>query len=815
MFLNYLKIGIRNILKYKFFSFINAFGLAAAMSVCMLIILMLVDQKRYDQFHAKKDRTYRILSEARSLSVPNATTPFPLASSIKAEYPIIEESTHLVRGVGGDAIYNGNKFEMRGFFADSSFFNVFSYELAKGNKDNALASPNSMVISNELARQIFKEEDPIGKTVEFADRGLHHLKKDGDSNPVNWGSYIITGVIADKTYKSHLKFDVLFSSASLSLLYKEQKIRDLTSNWEDYYQCYTYVVLAAGKNQNDLIASLDDLVKHKYANFDLEQLKEFKLTGQKLTHITPGILVGLPTTYSLPVQAYYFLASLALIIMISACLNYTNLSTARSLTRAKEIGVRKVTGASKKALIYQFLSESIIMALLALVMALIMLLFVKPAFMSLWINQYLNFDFQDNVVVYIIFIVFAIVIGIIAGVHPALHLSKYQPVKALKNNENPRPGKFGMRKVLSIMQFVISLFFITTSIVIFNQFKHFLQFHYEFNPKRIVNIELQRNDYHLITSQLGSVPGVSRITSSDFIPATGGSGGIGLRKEASQDEFKNFTLLRTDHNFLETFELKLVEGRNFPATGESSDRFILVNEAAIKALGYKHPSEVVGKVVELEGDSSPLEIIGVVQDFHFRMLMEEGKIGPLVLRNQPDKFVYVSAKITSALPMDAIAKLEQKWKSIDEVHPFKYKFYEDQLEDSNQGFVDVVSIFSYITFLAITIACLGLLGMATYTSERRMKEVSIRKVLGAEDFTIALLLSKEFLIILITSVFIAAPVSYIVNNLWLQNFPNRVDFGVGTIFIGILILLSLGLLTIGSQTIKASKRKAVDSLRIT
>ena len=337
---------------------------------------------------------------------------------------------------------------MRGFFADPAFFNIFSYELAQGNLHTALTEPNSIVITSEVAHRLFNNENPVGKTIQFTDRGLHYLQKSGkDSPPVSWGNFTITGVIANRNYKSHLTFDVLVSSASLRALYRDNKIINLSDTWEDHHQTWTYVLLAPNKKQEDLNASLHQLAGQKYAS--LKDFEGFQLIGQKFTDINTD-LYNNEITYRLPLMIYYFLSILAIVIMVSACLNYTNLSVARALTRAKEIGVRKVNGAKRKDLIFQFLSESIMTALLSLFMAIALLILIKPAFKNLWINQFLHFELESTLFVYLIFFVFALLIGTIAGIYPALHLSKFQPVHVLKNLDRMRPGKLGMRKVLSV-----------------------------------------------------------------------------------------------------------------------------------------------------------------------------------------------------------------------------------------------------------------------------------------------------------------------------------------------------------------------------
>ncbi len=810
MLKNYLKVGIRNILRYKVFSLINVFGLAVAMSVCLLIILMLSDQMQYDEFHTHKDRIFRVISQNENANL-YATTPDELSPTLVSDYPFIERTTRLTMGVGGDATYKKQTQTMRGFFTDPAFFEVFSFELGKGNPETALQAPNAIVITSEFARRLFGDEDPLNKTIRFDDRGLPHLDISGiDSPPVDWGNFTVTGILEDKKLKSHLQFDVLMSMSTLPALIRQEKIDDHRGNWAYYYQTYTYVLLDRDKNVDGLTTALNDAVEAKYK--DLEDLQGFQLLPQPLGEITPGKIMGNITNFSMPIEGYYLLIFLAVVVMASACLNYTNLSIARVLTRAREIGVRKVTGAGRKDIFLQFLSESIITSLLALVIAIGLLFFVKPAFMGLWVNKYLNFDLQENISVYLVFLVFALIIGVIAGVFPALHMSKYMPITVLKNINTIKPGKLGLRKFLTGTQFVISLFFIVTSILIYKQLRHFLEFEYGFTSESIVNVELQSNDYELIANEFSTVPGVSTISASEYIPATGISTGINL-KQVQAEEYESFTKLSADENFIGNLDLEIISGRNLPPAGESLSKYIVVNEAMAKHYGFEDPQDIVGLNLNVEGESSAVEVIGVVNDFRFRLLMFEDDIRPLVLRNNPEKFSYLNLKVASGDLMRTISDLEKKWKSIDTVHPFKYKFFDQQLANTHQVFVDLVSVIGTIAFLAVTIACFGLLGMAIYSSERRMKEVSIRKVFGAETFSIIILLSKSFLKMLGVSVIIAAPLSYFANNLWLENFANRVEFGLGTVLLGTVILLILGMITIGSQTVKASRNNPVDSLR--
>ncbi|MEM1134296.1 MAG: ABC transporter permease [Bacteroidota bacterium] len=809
MFKNYFKVGVRNILKYKTFSFINVLGLAVAMSVFMLIILMLADQKSYDQFHEKKDRIYRVLMKSTKGSNLRATTPFPLAESLKTEYGIIEEATYLRRGFGGDAVYDQNFVEMKGYFTTPAFFKIFSYELEKGDPYTALNEPNSLVVTSKIATQLFGNENPIGKTVDFTDRGIN-FGNDERKPPVDWGVYTVTGVLADNDYKSHIEFDVLVSSSSLALLSVDEKINDLSENWMHHNSTYTYVLLNNNAYEENLKAALDHLAPLKFGN--IENLNGWKLSPQSLNKITPGPKVNNAPFITLPMFAYYFLIGLALVVMFTACLNYTNLSVARALTRAKEIGVRKVNGAHRKDLIFQFLSESMLTAFLSLILAVGLLFFIKSAFLNLWVNQYLNFDLDANIEVYFIFIALALLIGLIAGIFPAFRLSGYKPVKALKNMDGVATSRLGVRKVLTIVQFVISLVFIITSIVGFNQFQHFMQYEYGFDPHNVVNINLQSNDYELVKKTLNEIPGVTDIAGSAYLPGSGRNDGIMLKKYGAEEtEIKEAIDLSIDESFINVLDIELLAGRNLSTQHASSNSLILVNEEMAKVFGYDNPADIVGQ--SFEGNNEIFQVAGLVENFTFSLLFLRQITRPVVLRNEPAKFNFANVKIASADKKEIVTQLEEKWKTVDPIHPLKYEFFEDKLANYHQGIFDLVTIIGFFAFLVISIACMGLLGMVIYTTERRTKEIGIRKVLGAESINLTYLLSKEFLLLLGISILIAAPLSYFINSFWLNFLVVRVEFGLSTILLGSVFLLLLGLLTISPQTFFVSRRNPADSLK--
>lgn len=815
MYRNYFKIGFRNILKYKTFSFINIFGLALAMSVSMLILMMLADQNRYDQFHEKKDRIYRVLSDYEGSKNHYATSPQPLATAL-AEYPAVEATAKLIPSIGGDATYDEKTKQIGGYFTDPEFFSIFSFELESGNPASALSEPYSMVISMEVAELLFGNEDPLGKTIQFTDRKVPFpLGGDAPAAPAtDWGNFTVTGVIDGSKYDSHLTFDVLASSSTLPSLIGAEKLEDRREDWQFYFQSYTYALLQEGKSGDDLANALNDIVKRKETEMKSEHTSGFKLDPQALDDVALE-LANNDTNFRLPMFAYYFLAGLALVILASACLNYTNLSIARALTRAKEIGIRKVTGALRKNLVVQFLTESVLTALLSLTIAFVLLLALIPSFKGLWVNQYLNFDLPFIPSLFLGFILLAIVVGIIAGIYPALFLSGYQPIKALKSlSDAGGSGKLRLRKVLGASQFVVSLFFITTSILIYNQFKHYMAFDYGFQSENIVNIPLQGMDYQKLRGELERVSGVSTISACDIIPATGTNNNNELKVLGETSEFAAVGVLNVDRNFPENLGIELVAGENFSANEQSAATQILVNEAMVKDLGYPSADALIGTQFETKWGDELLVVAGVVKDFRYKLLMNEDAISPMMLRYNPTQFQYVNVKIASPDLMKTISELESHWKELDPVHPFRYEFLDQEIEATHKGIFDVVSILGFISFLAIFIACLGLLGMTTYTAERKTKEVGIRKFLGADNFSITLLLSKGFLQMLVISVILGAPLSYFINTMWLENFPNRVGFGVGTVALGSLVLLILGVLTISSQTIRVSKAKVVDTLKM-
>jgi len=429
MIKSYIKIALRNILKHKVFSFINIVGLAVSMSASLLIILMVSDQKKYDQFHSKKDRIYRVITKPNEEGQFYATSAMPLKETLLEEYEGIEKVVRFRMMFGGDVTYVENTVPLAGFYADEDMFNVFDFELLYGDPETALRDPFSLVLTEEAANKLFKNENPIGKVVKFNDRGLDHYGLGITIKNVMLGDFTITGVIKDNNYKTHIPLEIFGSWSTLPVL-KNQEIESIQlDDWKSMWDTYLFALLDEGKTRKDLTRVLS-----RISEVQFEDYEDFKLTfnAQALTEITPDKFLNNPMSFRMPKEGFYFLSFLALIVIISACFNYTNLSVARALTRAKEIGLRKINGARRIQIFLQFTIEAILISLFALLLSVVFLQLLKQGFAGLWLNKYLAINMNENALVVLLFIFFSVFIGFIAGFLPAWYLSSFQPLNVLK-----------------------------------------------------------------------------------------------------------------------------------------------------------------------------------------------------------------------------------------------------------------------------------------------------------------------------------------------------------------------------------------------
>ena len=461
MISNYLKLAIRNLLKNKVFSIINIGGLAISTSVCLLIISIIADQKNYDQFHTKKDRIFRVLTNTGSSEM--ATSSFQLGDEIVSKHTGIEKTATLVRGFGGDIFYNEKMASGGGYFADGNLFEIFDYKLIEGDPNTALNAPRSLVISEALSEQLFYNENPIGKAVRFKNTGVNPIGVDHGNQETDYGLFTITGILAPNPGKTHLPFQVLTSLETIRVLANDSLLNADNNNWEYVWGSHTYALASENNTQVDVQAALDKISKEKFTNVP------YSFKAQPLKDITPGPMVGNNTHVFIPKMFLMFLAGLCLIIILSAGFNYTNLTLARSFTRAKEVGIRKVSGANRGQVFYQFISEAVVISLASFVLAVPLLFILQSVFSKFVINQYINITFDHSPALYLIFIGFSISVGVLAGFFPSLYISAFSPIQILKNVTNLKIfKKLSLQRGLLLVQFCFSLIFIV--------FKFYLNF---------------------------------------------------------------------------------------------------------------------------------------------------------------------------------------------------------------------------------------------------------------------------------------------------------------------------------------------------
>ncbi|RPH31331.1 MAG: FtsX-like permease family protein [Bacteroidales bacterium] len=794
MIKNYITTAYRNILRQKGFSIINIIGLSLSISVCMLIIVIILDQYAYDNFHSKKDRIYRVLSDntiATDIKIRFASSPIALSNEISKSSTLIEDFVVLENSYSDEAKYKGSSLEVKSLFASEHFFKLFDFPLRGGKPEDVLKEPFTVVLTEDAAKKIFGKDEALGNEV-----------------IIDSLTYKVTGIIPKTKYKSHIQFEVLASLSSAEAKAKMKNKKNFGLDWKNYYSGYVYFLLKKDVNPDDFNPIFDKITAEKYAT-DKENKVKFRL--QQLTKITPGPILGNEVGLAMPKVFIYFLIGLALVIMISAAFNYTSLSIARSLLRAKEVGVRKTIGASRGQIIAQFLIEAVMIALISAFIGFVILQSLLPAFAGMKMMSILQIRPEQNIMVYLWFFIFAFVIGLISGALPSYFISAFQPIKVLKGANNIRLfRKLTLRKILLVSQFAFSMIFIITIILVYRQLNMMMNAEMGFDKKVVYNIDLQGHKFDQVKDIYSSIPEVEIISGSSHTPGLGNMWGIKLRKKKDDENIK-MDMFSADDNYIETMGLSLVAGGNFPKGTNDNGKFIIVNEKAVKKLNFASPAEAIGKSYWEADDSVYVEICGVIKDYKYVALFMNSDA--MVLRNKGKSYRIASLRISSPNMIQTIDKLKSEWKKIDPAHEYKGQFVNDEIKEFYSFFEDIIYTVGFATILAILIASLGLLGMATYTAQTRIKEVCIRKVYGADVSTIIFLVSKAYIWMLAIAALIAIPIAFMVNNLWLQYLAHHVDIGFGTIFGGAFIVLFIGLAAITSQTLKASNGNPADLLR--
>lgn len=793
MIKNYIKIAFRNLWRYKGFSVINIIGLAVGMTAGFLIYMYVKFELSYDHFNANYDNIYRVASDIKTptetLHWPSTTAP--VGPAIQGDYPEVEAYTRLF-GAGYLVQYQDAKFQENNVqFAEPSLFKVFSFQLVKGDKNKALEAPYSVVMSQTMAKKYFGSADPIGKP----------LLLDGKYPAA------VTGVMQDVPHNSHIKFDMLVSVSTLAKLYK-----GYLTQWGNYNN-FTYLLLKKGYDPAKLQARLPAFAKKHISEADRKSGMDYAYYLEPLRDVYMVSKRGGGTENGSVTNVYIFSVIAAFILLI-ACINFINLTTARATERAKEVGIRKVIGAVRKQLTIQFLSESVIICLISFVFSALFSYLLLPLFNQLSGKVVSESIFNSGYLVQLF--VIASAIGLVAGIYPAMVLSGFKPVTILKGRFSTTSKGIILRKGLVITQFTISIVLIIGTLIVYNQLSFMRSQNLGFKKEQMLTIDFAGDSavqarFQLIKNELAKIPNVSAVTASGSIPGFGNSvaySKIETKTGAMQE--MNMNMYDVDYDFIHQFEMKVLAGRTFSQSfGTDTTKAIVINEAASKMLGYLKPGDAVGHNFNQWGRTG--KIIGVVKDFHFQGLQTQVK--PLNMRiNQRGLNVFTLKIGVNDIPV-TIKAIQDKWKSLVPERPFNYVFVDatfDKLYASDNRFG---TLFLYFAILAIFISCLGLLGLASYSTIQRTREIGIRKVLGASVFGIVNMLSLEFVILVGISALIAFPLAYYGMHSWLKDFAYRISISWWEFALAGIIALMIALTTVSFQAIKAALTNPVKSLR--
>ncbi len=794
---SYIKTSGRSIVRNKLFSAINIIGLAVSMSVGLVLIAILSDVLSYDKFHTNYDRIHRVISRYEYLGDKGnnfmATTSMKAGRLIKEEFTGIEEVAILQRGFGGDIKLNDKIIPLNGFWANDSFFKVFSFELIKGNPATALKEPYSIVMTETAAKKLFGNEDAIGKAVVFN----------------NDKSYTITGIVKDPPFFSHIHFEML-GSLSTKELNKETFENEMA--WDSVWDTWVYLVLPATTDIPSVKSNLAKLSKREDPSVKNTHIE---LELQPLSNIMFGDSLGNQIGPVLGSTLLWVFGGLCFVVILSACFNYTNLSIARSLKRTREVGIRKVIGALKSNVTTQFMVEAVIISLSALFIALLLFFLLRPHFLSIEPDIQKMFTLHLSPVTILYFVGFAIFVGIAAGIFPSLFFSNINAIQVLKSATSFRGmNRVTGRKILIVIQYCISIILVSASIGVYRQYQHYISFDLGFNTENVLNISLQGNKVDLLKKELSELPEVKNISQSLLVTSVGDYWGTNMKYHGNPLDSCGVSFNSIDENYIPLMGHQLLAGYNFTAKADSVEESeVIVNTQVLKRfnIANQDPQKAIGDVLKVDGKN--LTIIGVMKDFQYgRSNNKTSK--ETVFRYLRENPRFTNVKIQSSDLIGTHDKIAAIWKKIDPVHPFEAKFYNQQIEEAFAGLRATLKLAGFLAFLAISIASLGLLGMVVFTTEIRLKEVSIRKVMGASEGKLLFLLGKGFVLLLLISTAISLPIVILFfQNVVFPNTANHAPLNILEMLLGVLVILCLALLMIGTQTLKVARANPAEVLK--
>ena len=776
MIKNYFKIAFRNILRHKGFSFINIFGLALGLAVFILIMLWVKDENSYDRFHQNSDRLYRLVvqAEINEQSFKAVVTPGEFTPYLQENIPEIAETSRY-RPIDEVLVKVGNtKFiERKMACADSSFFRLFDFKVISGNVEEALSSVEKIILTRSTAHKYFGDEDPIGQTLDIYSGRLITT---------------VSAIIEDLPPNTHFDFDLLISMKLLAPF-----------DWGNHY-FNGYFLLAENTDPNFVVEKINKLIDEKDLGFDAH----YYLQPIKDIHLKSNFDIDIADSTSEVNNNVYIFTFIAFFILLIACINFMNLSTARSSKRAREVGVRKVVGALRKNLMWQFLSESILFALLGMVFALVLIELLLPGFNQLT-GKNLQLIAVGNSDLILKVLALTAITGIVAGFYPSIYLSSFKPILVMKGQSTHHSS--ALRRILVIIQFALSVILICGAIVVSSQLKFIQTKNLGYDKENLVYMGTIRDyeqNYDKFWQEVTALPEIDNMTRSSDIPTNTIHLWNGFVWEG-MEEGKNYMLnvFTVDEHYLNTMKFNIIEGRAFSPEFADSANFIL-NEAAVAYSGIQDP---LGKKFELQGVEGI--IVGIVQDFNYKSIRTT--VEPLVIR-QGDYLQYIIARVQPSNLPQTVEKLEAIWQVNYPDYPFELHFMDADFEKLYEAEQRTGEVFKYFTILAILISCLGLFGLASFTAEQRTKEIGVRKVMGASVKQIVGLLSFEYLKWMFVANTIAWPLAWFVMNKWLQNFAYKIQINLAYFLLAGIATCAIAIITVSFQTIKAANSNPVNAL---
>ena len=793
MLKNYFIIACRNLLKNKLFSLINIVGLGIAIPFALISLMQVQSAYEFDRFHPFPDRTYRIITditEANGVKTSYGSSPYLLADKLQQDYPSIKKCTKITREFSWDLTNKIKTIRVNALFAEPAFFEIFGFSIMKGNLP---IEPKSIALTEEMAELFFGETDPIGKI-------LSH---------VDYGDLNVTAVLKPFKKTTHLRSDLILSMATYDQFNKNNPTDPL---WSDH-DVATYALLHEAADPQSLDAALSSI-----SELATQEIKASKKTiqfkKQALSEISPDLLVleenpGVESLLDLSVNF-----SLALLILALAGFNYTNLTLARSLNRAKEVGIRKVSGALRHQLIGQFIAEAIVLALLALVLG-YFILKVMHQFVHV---EWIHYEVDNNLILWILFLGFTILTGAIAGVMPAWILSGFKPVKVLKGTISPASfGKMGFRKSLVVLQFVVTCCFIFMIGHMYSQFKYMATDNTNFNRKNIFNLSLLDEKFRLVMNDLSKV---KAIESLGLVSTPFGSNPAqcGIRPGSADSEGQNTAAyyFAANAEFVENMNLSLLAGKNLPkSTSDSAGKFILINEQTVWALGFKSPGEAIGKTI-VHNNQTELQVYGVLRDFCYSNY--QFAVRPMILQYNPAAFNVLSIKTKNDFKDKSardqfLAEVKGVWKTHYPYDELSYSWYEQEMYDRYYPGADM-KFLGLVSMIIFIIAMMGLLGMVIYTTEKRIREIGIRKVLGATVSVIVKDLSWSFVKLIAIAAAIVLPLGILTGMVFMRIFAfnDGVNISLMLSLFGLVFILAFGTIVINAA--QAARANPVRSLRM-